>query len=107
MPVDFRWNGPRVVAELAVRGRKASRVVADRVLERAKTNCPVDTGELKNSGHVLEDPGGRKVYVVFDVQHALPVHNGTARMQARPFLAQAVLYEKNAAFQTFQTIVKA
>ena len=57
------------------------------VLEKTLPHVPVDTGELRDSGHI-EDGGALNVDVVFDAAHAPYVHFGTRFMAARPFLAE-------------------
>jgi HK97 gp10 family phage protein len=57
------------------------------VLEKTLPHVPVDTGELRDSGHI-EDRGALNVDVVFDTPYAGYVHFGTSKMAARPFLAE-------------------
>jgi HK97 gp10 family phage protein len=76
-----------------------------RVVSYAKALCPVQTGALRDSIRV-ENPrpytaklvagGGRHVNALTGkvVDYARHVHDGTSRMPARPFLAQALLSEK-------------
>lgn len=107
MPVTRTNNGPRIVAEIQARAGEAAKVVARRILDHATAIVPIDTGELRDSGHVIEDPNGRTAYVVYDAAHSSAVHDGTASMQARPWLARAVLFEKADALATFRAIVRA
>jgi HK97 gp10 family phage protein len=51
--------------------------------------APVDTGELRDSVHVDEEPGGGGIVRV-DADHAAPVELGTARMTAQPYVQPAL-----------------
>ena len=62
---------------------------------RAKRNAPVDTGQLRASGHV-EEPGPLRRKVVFDVAHAAPQEFGTRDMPAQPYLGPAWEAEREA-----------
>jgi len=66
------------------------------ILDDAKRRAPVDTGNLRNSGHVEPRSGG--VAVVFDTPYAVQVHEDLnanhAHGEAR-FLAKAVAKRRN------------
>lgn len=47
--------------------------IADKILERAKHYCPVDTGKLRNSGYVTKGPDNSYI-VIFDAPYAWYVH---------------------------------
>jgi hypothetical protein len=49
---------------------------AERILAEAKSRVPVDTGELRDSGHVVMSDDGRKIkaLIEFDAPHAVVVH---------------------------------
>lgn len=49
---------------------------AEKILERAKYYCPVDTGALRDSGHI-EYSGDGKCKIVFDEPYAIYVHEIT------------------------------
>ena len=55
--------------------------------KQAKANCPVDTGRLRNS--IKADIDDLEVNVGTDVFYAPFVHDGTYKMEARPFLESA------------------
>lgn len=95
---------------------------AESVLERAQAGAPVDTSFLQKSGYTVTSehngyasaagaaasvnskgakmlepeeapPNDTTAYVAFGAAHAVPVHEGTSHMGARPFLAQAMADE--------------
>lgn len=68
---------------------EAVQEIADLVLENTIPHVPVDTGELRDSGHT-EDTGPMESDVVFDSDHAGYVHFGTSKMPARPYLADGL-----------------
>lgn len=53
----------------------------------AKLNCPVDTGNLRNS--ITHEVSGNDVYIGTNVEYAPYVELGTKRMKARGFLKSA------------------
>ena len=61
--------------------------IANEVLERAKYYCPVDTGKLKESGH-LEPQSDGSVDVVFDCEYAWYVHEDMNKIHAFPTCAK-------------------
>ena len=56
----------------------------------AKTECPVDTGRLRNSITHGTSESEHAVYIGTNVEYAPYVELGTSRMAARPFLKPAV-----------------
>jgi HK97 gp10 family phage protein len=62
---------------------------AERTLELAQSEVPVDTGALKASGHI--EGGGMTAgyFVVYDTPYATFVHYGTRKMRANPWLLRA------------------
>jgi len=71
----------RRIAPAAAAGAKAW---ADAVLARAQQIVPVDTGELRDSGHVVVVVEDKRCYarVQFDADHAAFVEYGTGRRGA-------------------------
>lgn len=67
----------------------AMRGLAGEILADAQQGTPVDTGELRSSGRVVESGDGFQV--VFDAGHSVYVHEGTQDTPAVPFLARAAL----------------
>lgn len=65
--------------------------VAEKILKEAKKNCPVDTGNLKNSGFIKEVNGGYSVG--FSADYAMIVHEQPQSYREngkRHFLSDAV-----------------
>ena len=58
------------------------------ILDYAKDLCPVDTGFLRDSGHL--EPNSDDVPIVFDAPYASYVEFGTYKMEAQPFLRPAL-----------------
>jgi hypothetical protein len=76
-----------------------------RVLSYAKAICPVKTGALRDSIRVEQTEPYTAKLVAGGAPHINPltgrvvdyakhVHDGTSKMQARPFLSQALLSER-------------
>ena len=60
---------------------------ASDIEEQAKKNSPVDTGRLRAS--IKADVRGLEANIGTDVYYAGYVHDGTYKMEARPFLFEA------------------
>ena len=60
---------------------------AYQIEKQAKANCPVDTGYLRNS--IKADVDNLEANIGTDVFYAPFVHDGTYKMEARPFLESA------------------
>lgn len=58
-----------------------------------------DTGNLIRSITFEVDADAKKVAIGTNVDYALYVHNGTARMNARPFLTDAIMENQSAWLQ--------
>ena len=76
---------------------------AELILDAAKDNAPVDTGALRDSGHIDEKDGGQWYEIIFDApvlngdgtSYASWVENGTSKMDAQPYLRPAILAAKD------------
>ena len=66
---------------------EVSQELAEEVLERALYYCPVDTGRLKESGHI-ERINDNKYLVVFDCPYAWYVHEHTWKDHDYPTCAK-------------------
>lgn len=84
--VDIAPNLPRVLDPVA---REAIRVRAARVLSYAKASAPVDTGEYRDSIHMVELPSGG-FRIIATAPHAIYVEFGTSKMAAYHTLAVAL-----------------
>lgn len=71
--------------------RLASIKMAQKVFQESQTLVPVDKGDLKASGKVVEQ--GEGATVVYDSDHSAYVEFGTIKMKAQPYLRPA--YENN------------
>ena len=81
---------------------------ANRILEAAKDNAPVDTGALRDSGHIEEEEVALiaevSYKIIFDApttdqskwtSYARFVEEGTSKMDAQPYLRPAILAAKD------------
>lgn len=93
MSVQFKNNLPRIASRLPKSASQVVRKTGFTIEAKGKINCPVDTGALRNSiqTHVETD---LKVTVGTPLEYAPYVHDGTSRVEGRPFLAQAAEEEK-------------
>jgi len=71
--------------------RLASIKMAQKVYDESQVLVPVDKGDLKESGKVVE--AGEGATVVYDSDHSTHVEFGTVKMKAQPYLRPA--YENN------------
>jgi hypothetical protein len=78
---------PKVAAGLPIETTTAIHKFLLNVEVHAVAETPVDTGALKNSRQIELEPGKGRIF--WGAAHAVPVHEGTARMAARPFAADA------------------
>ena len=74
---------------------------ANKILDAAKDNAPVDTGALRDSGHV-EKKDEITYLIIFDApvlngtgSYARYVEEGTSKMDAQPYLRPAILAAKD------------
>lgn len=71
----------------------AARAAGEHVLDVAKANVAVDTGELRDSGTVKAS--GNEATVSFDAEHATSVHENHRGVSNSPkFLERALVEEK-------------
>lgn len=78
---------------LGIRTEQDLQRVGIRVQNRARQNCPVDTGRLRSSiQHKMgRDARGPFVEIGTNVEYAADVEFGTSRNRAQPYLRPAVL----------------
>jgi len=84
----FQQFPEKIIPELKTAVIKSALMVE----REAKILAPVDTGRLRSSINTSYGIGtlGIGARVATDVEYAIYVHEGTRRMRARPFMAQAV-----------------
>lgn len=65
---------------------------AYQVQNKARVNCPVDSGNLRGSitYEIAQDGEGLSAHVGTNVPYAIYVHEGTDFMAGRPFLKDAL-----------------
>jgi hypothetical protein len=76
MKVRKWWRGDEVKERLIAEHRAGVRALAEFVADRARVYCPVDTGELRDSIHVVSEADGMRHHVVATAKHAEPVEFG-------------------------------
>jgi hypothetical protein len=74
-----------------------------------RSGAPFDKGDLRRSiGFKVSDDGTTiKGQVGTSIEYALPVHDGTSKMQARPFLYDAVISEHDNTLQYLSDALEA
>lgn len=55
---------------------RVARMLADFTAERARVHCPVDSGDLRRSIHVVGESSGNGFYVIATMPYAEPVEFG-------------------------------
>lgn len=80
---------PDLVQKAPGRARELVKKAAYELEARAKTEVPVDTGNLKNSISTSFENDGLTGVVSTNVEYAAYVEFGTRRMAARPYMTPA------------------
>ena len=96
MDVSIRWNGGRINAGIRAGAQMGLNRAAEHLLTESKVIIPVDTGDLRRSGHVQETRGIElSAWVVYNVAYAVTVHEGVAMnfSKVKNPLAQAKFLE--------------
>ena len=83
---------------------EAIRKTALRIQEKSMINAPVDTGRLRASHQTMFE--NLKATVTPNVDYAIYVHKGTYKMEARPFLLEAVESENDTVNGYFKKAVQ-
>lgn len=91
MKVKFKISGLEEVRKNLTRAAllkytKKVKQCAEVVAERSQEYVPVETGELKESMKIVHTKTGYDV--VYDSEHALPVHEDMEAMHAEPTCAK-------------------
>lgn len=86
--MSLTWRGDAALAQARAGGQAGVKAAADALLRASQARVPVETGALRGSGAVRAS--GLSAQVVYTAPHAAPVHEGTRRMAARPFLKGAL-----------------
>jgi len=98
MSVQYKSNIRAIARALEGALNAGAEETAGDILDLAQQLCPVDTGELRGSGHVV--PQGNTWQVLFDAPYAAFVEFGTDVSAAQPFLTPAA----EAIDKTFRTV---
>jgi len=90
--VELRDNSAKVLAQIGELTEQRIRDLAEEMTDVAKTNCPVDTGNLRDSieWDAQEMNSEKKTVTVYtQTGYGGYVELGTSRQAAQPFLAPA------------------
>jgi HK97 gp10 family phage protein len=87
---------PALIVAVEANSRAAPKRTADRIVTKAKTYVPVDTGALKNSIRAETVEAGKSAIVTVNEPYAGYVEYGTVFMAAQPFLTPATEEETGA-----------
>lgn len=77
-------NLPKVTNYLEPETKRISWEIANQIFELAQATVPYKTGALHDSGSIRGTAQGYNVG--YDIYYAPLVHDGTAKMEARPWL---------------------
>jgi HK97 gp10 family phage protein len=88
MRIVFRDNSQAALNMTVQKRKLLLGILGEKVTSRAKTKCPVDTGNLRSSVNsvVIND---EKVRIGTNVNYSVFVEKGTYKMKAQPFLYPA------------------
>lgn len=78
----------------------ALQIAAQIVLDDAQSNCPVDTGNLRDSAFMQAAVGD--VFFGFNAEYASYVEFGTYKMAAQPYLRPAIDNTSGAVLQALK-----
>ena len=89
MPVILHSNMQATKHLVTEHARNTVRATAAEILSGARTRVPVQTGYLKNTGHLRFEDGGMSCVIAFSANYAAYVELGTSRRGATPYLKPA------------------
>lgn len=89
MGVFYKSHVLPMKAAITEHNREMVKRAASQVLSDARARVPVQTGYLKNSGHLRFEDGGMSCTIAFSANYAAYVELGTSRRGATPFLKPA------------------
>jgi len=87
MEVHITDNSGAILAALREQKEAALEAIGLQAEGYAKANCPVDTGNLRNS--ISHAVSGDAAYIGTNVEYAPYVEFGTRKMSAQPYLKPA------------------
>lgn len=86
---EVEWTFDELNPKISKRVRDVVNEISLNVQRGAKQRCPVDTGRLRSSIHIIFRKDGLGSEVGTDVEYAPYVEFGTKRMSAQPYLFPA------------------
>ena len=86
---DFQSNLNAILGRINEAKQETLVKIGEFVEGQSKLDCPVDTGNLRNSLTNKVHNESDYVEIGSNVEYAKYVHNGTRRMRARPFITDA------------------
>lgn len=81
---------PELIAFVEANSRSVPKKVADKILASAKSNAPVVTGQLRDSGGTSSVEAGKTAEIFFGAPYAAYVEYGTYKMAGQFFLSRAI-----------------
>jgi HK97 gp10 family phage protein len=81
---------PELIAYVEAHSRSVPKQVADKILIAAKSNAPVVTGQLRNSGATNSIEAGKTAEILFAAPYAAYVEYGTYKMGGQFYLSRAM-----------------
>lgn len=94
--VNNKLHITTIAARIGSRSRDRAYARARAVLADSQRRVPVDTGDLKASGHIeiLHSINPTRLQVVYDMPYAGFIEYGTVKMDAQPYLTPALEAER-------------
>lgn len=80
------WAGDAVKARIVEERKAGLRALAEFVAERARLYAPYDTGELRDSIHVVSEADGLRHHVFATARHSEPVEFGYVHYRSGRFI---------------------
>lgn len=91
--IDAKNNADEVIADMNRKIERGLTKCAMQAVRYAKQDCPVDTGNLRNS--ISYQVRGNAAYIGTSVEYAPYVEFGTGTMTERPYLRPAAANHSN------------
>jgi len=108
--MKLTWNGDKVLAEFNKLKESAEKQAASNIEQKARSDCPVDTGALKASITMSKSKfkdGGYTVAVGKGLDYASYIELGIPKRPGRPFFRRAAQGEGSNFEKEITTILKA
>jgi len=101
--IQYFQNAVEIDPEL----KQIQDTISESVLDRSNSLVPVDTGELRNSGHIVKSKDGNNI--IYDAPHSLVVHEDlsvTDKNGQAKFLEKAMSEYESEAKKMLEDLLK-